>query len=149
MSQATIDIISPIDPRAKGAARLAAAAGVAALAAGSGIVGLFDPSETRLFPVCPLHALTGLACPGCGLTRAFHALFTGDWIVALDFNLLTPIWAVILGYVAISLTLTAVRGRGLPMWPTNPRFLMSFMTVLLVFGVLRNIPQWPLTILYP
>lgn len=129
--------------------RIAAAAGVAAFAVGSGVVAYVNPSETHFLPVCPLYALTGLACPGCGLTRAFHALFTGDWIGALDFNLLTPVWAVIFAYVAISLTLTAIRGRGLPMWPTHPRFLMIFMVVLLIFGVLRNIPVWPLTILYP
>ena len=129
--------------------RLIAAAGVAAFAAGSGVVGYFNPGTSNFFPLCPLHALTGLACPGCGLTRAFHALFTGDLIGALDFNLLVPIWALIFAYVAISLTLTAVRGRGLPMWPTHPRFLIIFFVVLLVFGVLRNIPVWPLTILYP
>ncbi len=129
--------------------RAAAAAGVAAFAVGSAVVAYVNPSESHLMPVCPLYALTGIACPGCGLTRAFHALFHGDIIVALDFNLLTPIWAVIFAYVVISLSLIAIRGKGLPMWPTNPRFLFIFMVVLLVFGVLRNIPIWPLTILYP
>jgi hypothetical protein len=102
-----------------------------------------------LFPICPLFTATGFACPGCGLTRAFHALFSGDVIPALDFNFLLPVWAVILAWVFVSLLLLAVRGRGLRMWPAAPRFLWSFMIVLVGFGVLRNIPVWPLTIFYP
>ncbi|MEP6945164.1 MAG: DUF2752 domain-containing protein [Acidobacteriota bacterium] len=138
-----------LSEKAPALGRAAAAVGVAAFAVGSTVVAYVNPSESHLLPVCPLYALTGIACPGCGLTRAFHALFNGDLIGALDFNLLTPVWAVIFVYVVVSLSLTAIRGRGLPMWPTNPRFLFIFMIVLLVFGVLRNIPIWPLTILYP
>jgi hypothetical protein len=129
--------------------RMLAATGVAALAGGSAVVAYFDPSKVHIFPLCPLLALTGFACPGCGLTRAFHSLFHGDIIPALDFNLLVPVWAVIFGWVFLSLLLIAIGKKGLRMWPTDPRFLWSFMTVLLVFGVLRNIPLWPLTILYP
>lgn len=131
------------------ASRLAAAGTVTALTAGSALVAYFDPAKLNMFPVCPLLALTGLACPGCGLTRAFHSLFNGYFIPALDFNILVPVWAVIFGYVFVSLLLFAVRGKVLPMWPTAPKFLWTFMIVLLSFGVLRNIPVWPLTILYP
>ena len=131
------------------AERTAAAAGVAALTVGSAYVAYFDPATFHFFPVCPLFELTGFACPGCGLTRGFHALFHGDVLTALHFNALIPIWAVIFGYVFVSLGLLAVRGRGLPMWPMAPRFLWMFMTVLLVFGVLRNLPFFPFTFLFP
>jgi hypothetical protein len=131
------------------ATRLMAAAAVVALAAASFFVAYFDPSKMTLFPVCPLYALTGFACPGCGLTRGFHELSHGRIIPALDFNILIPVWAVIIAYVFVSLVLHAARGRGLPLWPTWPRFLWGFMIVLLIFGVLRNIPVWPFTILFP
>lgn len=137
------------DQNAKPLERISATAGALAMACGSAAVWYFDPAKANFFPVCPLYSLTGLACPGCGLTRGFHALFHGDVIPALDFNLLVPVWAVIFGYVWISLLLLAVRARGLPMWMTSPRFLWIFMIVLLTFGVLRNIPVWPLTILFP
>lgn len=139
-------------PYAKNASvfeRLTAASGVVAMTVGSAAVAYFDPAKANFFPVCPLLALTGLACPGCGLTRGFHELFHGRLIPALDFNLLLPVWVVIFGYILISLLLLAVRGKGLPMWMTSPRFLWAFMIVLLTFGVLRNIPIWPLTILFP
>lgn len=131
------------------ASRLTAGAAVAAMGGGAGMVAYLDPAKASLFPVCPLFALTGFACPGCGLTRGFHALFHGDIITAIDFNALIPVWAVIFGWVFVSLLLVAVRGRGLPMWPTYPKFLWTFAIVLLVFGVLRNIPAWPFTILFP
>ena len=129
--------------------RLLAAAGAATMVGGSAAVAYFDPAKSNLLPVCPLFALTGCACPGCGLTRGFHALFHGDIIPAIDFNALIPLWAIIFSWVFVSLVLTAIRGRGLPMWPTYPRFLWVFMVVLLGFGILRNVPVWPLTILFP
>ena len=129
--------------------RLTAAAGVAALTVGSAYVAYFDPATFHLFPLCPLFELTGFACPGCGLTRGFHALFHGDVLTALHFNALIPVWAAVFGYVFVSLCLLAVRGRGLPMWPTAPRFLWIFMTVLLVFGLIRNLPVYPFSLLFP
>jgi hypothetical protein len=129
--------------------RLLAGAGVALMTTGTAFAAYFDPSKSNFFPVCPLYAMTGFACPGCGLTRGFHSLIHGDIIPALDFNLLIPVWAVVLGWVFVSLLLLTVRGRGLPMWPTWPRFLWAFMIALWVFGVLRNIPAWPFTILFP
>ncbi len=38
------------------------------------------------FDVCGLHALTGLPCPGCGMTRAIAAVSQGDFAVALGAN---------------------------------------------------------------
>jgi len=131
------------------AERLAAGAGFTAMAVGSGLVAYFDPATSSFFPVCPLYSITGFACPGCGLTRGFHALFHGDVIGALDFNALIPVWAAIFGYVAVSMVLLAVRGRGLPMWPTAPRFMWVFMIALMVFGALRNVPAYPFTFLFP
>lgn len=38
------------------------------------------------FDVCWLHAMTGLPCPGCGMTRAIAAVSQGDFAVALGAN---------------------------------------------------------------
>ncbi|MBE7515464.1 MAG: DUF2752 domain-containing protein [Chloracidobacterium sp.] len=131
------------------AARLSAGAGAAALLGGSAFVAYFDPTQVHFFPVCLLYSVTGFACPGCGLTRGFHSLFHGDLVGALGFNAFVPVWAVIIAWTFISLSLLAIRGRGLKMWPTNPRFLYGFMCLLVVFGVVRNIPAWPFTFLFP
>jgi hypothetical protein len=129
--------------------RLLAGFGLGVLSIGAAATAYFDPTKTHFFPVCPLFALTGFACPGCGLTRGFHALFQGDIATSLGYNALIPVWVVIFAYVWTSLMLSLIRGRGLEMWPTSPTFLWGFLIVLCVFGVLRNVPVYPLTLLFP
>ena len=132
-----------------GIQRISAAAGVIAMLGGASVVWAFDPSQTHILPVCPLYALTGFACPGCGLTRGFHALFHGDALTALDFNALIPIWTILFGYLGLSLVLTAARGRGLPWKWLTPSMLVGFLVLLIGFGVLRNLPHYPFNILFP
>ena len=129
--------------------RTLAGVGVATMGGGAAVVAYFDPTQVHFFPVCPLYAVTGFACPGCGLTRGFHALFHGDVTTALHFNVLIPIWAVIFAAVAISLVLMAVRGRGLPFNKISPNWLWVLMVLMLAFGVLRNLPFYPFTLLFP
>lgn len=37
-------------------------------------------------PGCFFRKLTGLECPGCGMTRGTHALLNGRWLEAFWFN---------------------------------------------------------------
>jgi len=136
-------------PVSESTTRLVAAGGASAILAGVGFVAYFDPTRVHFFPVCPIYALTGFACPGCGLTRGFHALFHGDIPTALHFNVLIPIWTLIFAGSLVSLLLYAVRGRGLSINKLSPHLLWVFMIVLLTFGVLRNIPAYPFTLLFP
>lgn len=43
------------------------------------------------FTVCGFKNLTGLPCPGCGLTHSFCALGKGDLFTAVAFNALGPL----------------------------------------------------------
>ena len=134
----------------KPAERLLAAAGLTALAAGSVAVWYFDPTKAGLFPVCPLYSFTGFACPGCGLTRGFHALFHGDVSAALGYNALLPFVAVAIVYIAFSGLLFVVRGRGLGRVKlTSTNWMYAVMLVVLTFGVVRNLPVYPFTLLFP
>jgi len=36
--------------------------------------------------LCPLHAITGLPCPGCGMSRAISAISQGQFSIALALN---------------------------------------------------------------
>lgn len=129
--------------------RMLAAAGIAAAAAGSVAVAYFNPVTAGFFPQCPLFQMFGINCPGCGLTRGFHALFHGDVLAALHYNALLPIYAFIFGYILVSLILIAVRGRGLSWKVFPPSALYAFLALILVFAVLRNIPVYPLNLLAP
>ncbi|HVF42774.1 MAG TPA: DUF2752 domain-containing protein [Pyrinomonadaceae bacterium] len=51
---------------------------------------LWRPGELPGFVLCPFRALTGLPCPGCGMTRAFCALGHGDLSAAFGYNPLAP-----------------------------------------------------------
>src|SRR5213082_114107 len=42
-------------------------------------------------PLCPFRLLTGLPCPGCGLTRSVVSLAHGDLAAALTFHPLGPL----------------------------------------------------------
>ncbi|MBM6917218.1 MULTISPECIES: DUF2752 domain-containing protein [Intestinimonas] len=36
---------------------------------------------------CPLRRLTGISCPGCGLTRAWLSFLKGQWNLAISYHL--------------------------------------------------------------
>lgn len=42
--------------------------------------------------VCPIRAVFGIQCPGCGVTRGSLALLRGDWGQALAFHAFTPVF---------------------------------------------------------
>jgi hypothetical protein len=131
------------------AERILSATGILAVSAGAGVVWYFNPSNVNFLPVCPLYALTGIACPGCGLTRGFHALFHGDIVVALNYNALLPMFAFVFGYFLISMILVIARGRGLSFEIFRPKILYGFLAFALAFAVLRNLPVYPFSVLYP
>jgi len=66
----------------------------------------FDPTQWAFLPGCPLHALTGLHCPGCGSTRALHQLAHGHLGAAFGLNPLAVGALPVLGFFAL-------RGRAL------------------------------------
>lgn len=48
-------------------------------------------NSARGFPPCLFHALTGLPCASCGMTRAFLDLGHGRILSALQHNLASPL----------------------------------------------------------
>ena len=105
--------------------RVLSGVGAAAMAGGAFAVWYFDPSTAGFFPACPLYTLTGFACPGCGMTRGFHALFHGDILTALDFNAMIPFALLFFGFIFVSLVSVAVRGRGLVIGQVESTFALG------------------------
>jgi hypothetical protein len=129
--------------------RALAATGAVGMIAAGGVVAYFDPTTAGFFPVCPLYTLTGFACPGCGLTRGFHAMFHGDVLTALDYNAMLPLLVLLLGVALVSMVNFALRGRRATMKLFHPTALWVFFILLVVFGVARNLPWYPFNVLFP
>ncbi|OGV78642.1 MAG: hypothetical protein A3K19_31830 [Lentisphaerae bacterium RIFOXYB12_FULL_65_16] len=51
-----------------------------------GLSAWFKPDALPKVELCTFHRLTGLPCPGCGLTRAFCCITHGEWTAAWQFN---------------------------------------------------------------
>jgi len=99
----------------------------------------FDPGTHSFYPVCLFHAMTGLNCPGCGMTRALSALLHGNFLLALKDNALFVV--TLAGMLIWSTGLAWRKLRNQPVtFNVPPKFLWTFLAVALVFGVLRNLP---------
>lgn len=99
---------------------------------------LCNPASSGLFPPCPFHWLTGLHCPGCGALRALHNLMHGNIAAALALNPLMVISLPVLGAMAMR-----------PAWFRKPWVAWFTFALLISYGLVRNIPAWPFTMLAP
>jgi hypothetical protein len=80
-----------------------------------GVVSLFQVGLTALeLPAwqCPIKATLGIACPGCGLTRAMLLLAEGKWLPAVQLHAFAPVGLGIGLLLATAILLPArLRGR--------------------------------------
>lgn len=111
-----------------------------------------DPADGHAFPVCVFHELTGLHCPGCGTMRAIHRLLHGQVLAALRMNMLSVCLLPVLLFVTVRNWIAA--WRGVPVQWHRPRWVPAGwrrgVVILVVgFGILRNVPLWPFTLLAP
>lgn len=120
-----------------------AAAALAVVAMGIWLLRTFDPSATgSLFPSCVFHDLTGWYCPGCGITRALHALVHFDLRRALAMNAFLVLSLPLLAAMALQgLTRRAWLPKGVTRVVFDGRWWIAAMVV---FGLVRNLPgfEW-------
>lgn len=128
--------------RARRAAAPLAALGTAGAA--WAVVAAVDPgAPSSPYPACPLPALTGWQCPGCGGLRAAHALAHGRLGEALASNALVVLAALVLGVALLWWLLREVRGRtGAVPVPAAP-YRWALLGGVAAFTVLRNLPLPP------
>jgi hypothetical protein len=121
------------------------------MAAGAAYVVANPPGAAgSLYPPCAFHAVTGLWCPGCGLTRGTHAMLTGDLAAAVGFNLFTPV-VVVAAVVGWITWVQQSRGRTLPWTGRRPAswWFVVLPAVLVGYAVVRNLPVAPFDALAP
>jgi hypothetical protein len=125
---------------------------VAGVVAGGVVLATVPPTSATFYPRCQLHQLTGLHCPGCGTTRAAHAMLNGDVPQALAYN---PLLFILIPAAGLVLTRLVWRWAWdaddphttlLPGWWWLGKGLAVLM---LAFAVARNVPAYPFTLLAP
>lgn len=89
---------------------------------------------------CIIHEITGLFCPGCGITRAIFALLELDIKKAIKYNILIIIiFPFIIIYIINCLYIFI---NNLKKDPSKifPKILWYFLLIItIVFGIIRNI----------
>ncbi len=108
------------------------------------VTAVLDPSRTDAFPSCPVRALTGHDCPGCGTLRGLHALFGGNVGGALDHNVLLALGIPVATYAYLAWLLQGC-GLRLPQVRARPVSLIALAGLIGVFTVSRNLPLEPLS----
>ncbi|HWZ82150.1 MAG TPA: DUF2752 domain-containing protein [Terriglobales bacterium] len=111
----------------------------ASLAAAASLYWL-PPWRYSFYPRCPFFALTGMECPGCGMTRALAALLDGQFAVSWHYN---PLAILLLPPLAVYFFTGYWRGISRRDWSIpqlpSPVLAMLFVSITL-FGVARNLP---------
>jgi hypothetical protein len=115
--------------------------GAATVAAATLALRVRDPHVSHSWGVCPLYALTGVYCPGCGGLRGVSDLSHGHLGQAASSNLLLVL-AIPFALVAFGRwTYAAWTGRDVAAFPVLPRaVIIGLILLALVFTVARNLP---------
>jgi len=117
------------------------------LITGLTFVFFFNP-ETTFYPPCLFKKFTSLQCPGCGSARACYHLLHGDFLTAIDCNLLLTGFLPLLVMEGFSRFFFINRNRAskLRVIENHIRPLHVLIAVL-IFWILRNLPFYPFNFL--
>lgn len=105
----------------------------------AGVAYALFTTVTGLGIPCFFHLLTGLKCPGCGVSRMILALLRGDIASAYAAN---PFVLVTLPFILFELGFAFFcrwNDQKMPKW--NDVLLLIYLVFLLAFGVYRNIME--------
>jgi hypothetical protein len=128
--------IRPRSARLRAPVRSAAVVAAAACA-----LHVRDPHVSGSWGYCPLYALTGIYCPGCGGLRGVNDLTDGHVWQAASSNLLMVLAIPFVVYFFSRWTYAAWTGRDVAAVPALPRSVRTGLILLVVvFTFARNLP---------
>ncbi len=91
---------------------------------------------------CVFNLLTGLHCPGCGISRMFFSLASLDFKAAFSCNpyIMTvgPIAAI---FIIRHYVIYILKGKQKPKKFETVLLIIAFV-LMIIFGILRNLPQF-------
>ena len=132
----------PVDTRPTRSERMRGPAlTVGGLAAATLALHLRDPHVTHSWGFCPLYALTGIYCPGCGGLRGVNDLSDGHVGAAASSNLLLVLAIPVVVFLLARWSWAAWQGRDVAVVPHLPRSAKwGLGALVVVFWVARNLP---------
>lgn len=99
---------------------------------------------------CIFYMMTGLYCPGCGAGRACYSILHLQFKDAFCYN---PLMTILLPLIGLYITARAVdwmfTGGNHVDRRISAKLLGWILAIVFVYGVLRNIPVFPFTLLAP
>lgn len=117
---------------------------------GAAVVLAADPTSDAGFPLppCPVKLLTGLDCPGCGVSRMIYSLLHGDVLTALHFNAAAMLFIPFFLWTWGAWVLGRWRGRRVTTWEQWRWSPHVGLALIAVWSVIRNLPFPPFDALY-
>ena len=109
----------------------------------------WNPTETNIFPKCPVYSVTGIYCPGCGSQRAAHKLLNGNIIEGIRHNYLIALLALVLSYQAFMFIMNNVLQKEIVNLLHKSKITFGILVLVILFWILRNINLFPFTELAP
>ncbi len=88
---------------------------------------------------CVFHALTGLSCPGCGISRMLISILKLDFAGAFRYNaaifILLPVFIIL----AIQLTVRYIKTGSIALSKYQTAAVSAMIVLLILFAVIRNL----------
>lgn len=119
--------------------RLGRLLGGAGLLLAAGLAYALWVRATGLALPCPFRAVTGLLCPGCGITRLCLALLRGDWAGAWRANPALLPMLPILAALAVRLSVRYVREGSAVLTRRENALVWVLAALLAAWGIVRNL----------
>jgi len=98
---------------------------------------LYLGNKLNVYINCPIKEITGLYCPGCGITRMLQAILQLNFYQAFRYN---PLLFISLPFF-IFFTVEGIITKKDPLYNKIPnKILITIIIIFIIYGILRNLP---------
>lgn len=87
--------------------------------------------------ICVFHEITGLECPGCGITRCILSILKGNFKEAFHYNMLIFVSLPFVIVYTVYVSYNYIKGK--EYYKINNKFECFLLIIVILFGIIRNI----------